>query len=130
MADYIDRENAEVAIKEAYDMLLSSDKRKVYEGMNTALNVVHNIPAADVQEVRHGHWENAKGEFRDCGRGIVFIVSATCSVCGRQVNEAYWKGNPPKKTPYCPHCGAKMDESEFAEDTNVLNKTDESEGEE
>ena len=61
-----------------------------------AANILQNImdiPAADVEPVRHGHWD-------DSFDGI----TPFCSVCGRThlcVN----------RTPeYCPHCGAKMDE--------------------
>lgn len=46
---------------------------------------VDKLPAADVQEVRHGRWE----------------LYDICSVCGAQAEQ---------QTNYCPNCGAKMDE--------------------
>ena len=54
---------------------------------------VLNFPPADVEPVRHGHWD-------DSFDGI----TPFCSVCGQThmcINRT------PK---YCPHCGAKMDE--------------------
>lgn len=50
-------------------------------------------PTADVQEVKHGHWEPYKGEY----------IWAVCSVCG---------SDEIGKRPYCGNCGAKMDEVE------------------
>ena len=54
-------------------------------------------PTADVVEVKHGYWK----------QGVPYV----CSVCGHSApdetntNEMYscWV------SPYCPHCGAKMD---------------------
>lgn len=43
--------------------------------------------------VRHGYWISDEARIKD-----------QCSVCGLSVN---WS---PYKTPYCPFCGAKMDE--------------------
>ena len=54
---------------------------------------IDDIEAADVEEVRHGHWIDVNGD------GRLF----ECSVCGRIscCNAAY-----------CNECGAKMDEVE------------------
>ena len=55
--------------------------------------LVDSMPTVDVEPVKHGHWipDNAQ-------------IADKCSVCGLSVNwERY-------KTPYCPLCGAKMDE--------------------
>ena len=43
--------------------------------------------------VRHGHWKEDGARIKD-----------QCSVCGLSVNWSQYK------TPYCPFCGAKMDE--------------------
>lgn len=45
------------------------------------------IPTADVEEVKHGEWENNGGFYR-------------CSECINYTNYDY---------DYCPYCGAKMD---------------------
>ena len=53
----------------------------------------------NVQEVKHGHWVN---DGFDIPNGVNWCH---CSVCGgHRVNV------PNDKTPYCPWCGAKMDE--------------------
>ena len=51
---------------------------------------VDKIPAADVTPVRHGRWIDSSNGWM-------------CSVCER--DSTY-------DTPYCPHCGALMDEKE------------------
>lgn len=43
--------------------------------------------------VRHGYWKEDEARIKD-----------QCSVCGLSVNWSQYK------TPYCPFCGAKMDE--------------------
>lgn len=49
-----------------------------------------DFPAADVQEVRHGHWIEDRTE----------PLGYRCSVCGKGMC----------RFDFCPYCGAKMDE--------------------
>lgn len=66
------------------------------------------LPAADVQEVKHGHWI---AEMRGLYHGINLLDDKqfkglnmySCSECDEKV---IFKGN------YCPNCGAKMDGKE------------------
>ncbi len=61
--------------------------------------LIDGVPAADVQEVRHGKWilvsKNKKQELWQCDTCERLVIVE----CGDNVNEIY---------PYC-HCGAKMD---------------------
>ena len=60
---------------------------------------IDKIPTADVIEVKHGYWAE---DGLDIPNGVDWCH---CSVCGgHRVNV------PNDKTPYCPWCGAKMDE--------------------
>lgn len=52
--------------------------------------VFRNAPTVDAAPVRHGHWQR-----------LNFLMVA-CSECRNLFVEEY---------AYCPHCGAKMDES-------------------
>ena len=64
-----------------------------------ANDVITRIPAADVAEVRHGRWERGS-----TASGIISRVR--CSVCA---------GTQPltfENMPYCPTCGARMDEED------------------
>ena len=64
-----------------------------------ANDVITRIPAADVAEVRHGRWERVS-----TASGIISRVR--CSVCA---------GTQPltfENMPYCPTCGARIDEED------------------
>lgn len=60
----------------------------------TVTEFVDDLPAADVQEVKHGRFY--LNELDD---------KWTCTVCGKSI---YYYGIPSHN--YCPYCGAKMDE--------------------
>mgnify|MGYP001003193419 FL=1 len=60
--------------------------------------VEDELPAADVEPVRHGEWRLVR-RMAACGE-------YECSVCGRI--ETFGCFNKPENNPYC-HCGAKMD---------------------
>lgn len=66
--------------------------------INSVLEKVRGIPAADVEPVRHGEWRLVR-RMAACGE-------YECSVCGRI--ETFGCFNKPENNPYC-HCGAKMD---------------------
>lgn len=75
------------------------------KAIDTAIEELDKLPAADVQEVKHGHWI---AEIRGLYHGINLLDDKnfkglsmySCSKCGEKV---IFKGN------YCPNCGAKMD---------------------
>lgn len=68
-----------------------------YEVADMIEDCIDNAPTADVQEVRHGRWQETVPTTPKSYRRI-------CSVC---CGVAYMIG---KKYSYCPYCGAKMDE--------------------
>ena len=61
---------------------------------------LHEVPAADVAEVRHGRWE-----FLGPNRLIKSCMCGTCSVC--HVRSVYIVN-----TAICPNCGARMDKED------------------
>lgn len=77
----------------------------VFFALNAAKDYIKNLPAADVQEVKHGHWI---AKIRGLYHGIDLLDDNnfkgldmySCSECEEKV---IFKGN------YCPNCGAKMD---------------------
>ena len=66
-------------------------------------NDIMRFPFSDVQEVRHGHWE-----FRF--EGTYSRTRCYCTVCKQPSGIGGTRKNQLK--PYCPNCGAKMDEEE------------------
>lgn len=86
MAEYIKRE-------EVYQYLDNEVEWNVNQDRLYALEVISDFPAADVAEVRHGHWidHHSGGSF--------------CSACKRWVPY----NHHPK---YCETCGARMDKED------------------
>lgn len=106
MAEYIERE----AIMEFPIRKDRCDKEHANEhfifGIESVLEYVENLPAADVAPVVHGRW--GTGRF-NLGTGN---YEEQCTRC-RNFSKEYGK-------PYCPNCGAKMDGGgEDAADGNV-----------
>lgn len=71
--------------------------------------IVSNLPAADVAEVRHGRWipkinhTYIPVEYDENGIPVLHeYISYRCSLCGREET---------KEEPYC-HCGARMDKED------------------
>lgn len=63
-------------------------------------NITNIIPAADVQEVRHGDWLDViTTSYKNSEEGIAKKYYA-CSLCS--IKNAI-------RSKYCPNCGAKMD---------------------
>ena len=60
--------------------------------------IIDEQPAADVVEVRHGHW--VYEHYDDYGHDY---IREKCSLCGQVGSYNYI---------YCPYCGARMDRKE------------------
>lgn len=67
-------------------------------GIESVIEYVEELPAADVVEVRHGYWFSLD----ECSNEGVY-----CSVCHKKVYKIYY-ANQKLKSKYCPNCGAKM----------------------
>ena len=85
-----------------------------YELPELCTHEINSIPAADVDPVRHGRWEEVDWVEPDGhGFGTVRMPKAglRCSQCSNVFKkELLWKDN------YCPNCGALMDEKEDRHD--------------
>ena len=95
MAEYIERE----AIMKFPIRKDQCDKEHANEhfifGIESVLEYVENLPAADVAPVVHGRWiEQEKYTF-----GTMY----DCSICGNRILDNGHSWN------YCPNCGAMMD---------------------
>lgn len=75
----------------------------------SAITLIKNIPAADVVEVRHGHWE-----FED-DENMSWCTKAICTSCKQVVadnvdlTQTWGKRLFLHDNLYCPRCGAKME---------------------
>lgn len=89
MSRYID---ADILISYIRDVGLLGDGYSHDERENNVCDMIEYIKTADVQEVKHGHWERTKDG------------AARCTACGRKMNP-YLYGYL-----HCAMCGAIMDE--------------------
>lgn len=89
MSDYISRE----ALIDRLNKNLSACNPGTFSEMcyADAIETVKHLPAADVEPVRYGRWDEDQ----------------RCSECGTPAPQAYWEPDC-WKSPYCPECGAKM----------------------
>lgn len=106
--DYISRE---AAIEAMYE-LCNKDQRQIFT--REQLLALDDVPAADVREVKRGHWiDRYSGgnlvPFDDENDGCP-VGSCYCSVCGDWLTAS---DEYPAKGNFCPNCGASMlDEEE------------------
>ena len=68
------------------------------DGLYEVISVLDDMPTID--PVRHGHWQ----------RSNPLTDTEECSVCGYNIPTDEFE------TPYCPLCGAKMDEERNKDD--------------
>ena len=75
-------------------------------------------PAADVAEVRHGRWEFGKDLPDSFGSINKNKYHLYCSECRNQAFNKTVDNDPDfdMDTPYCPNCGAQMDEKAAKEE--------------
>lgn len=106
MAEYIDREKLRTyPLRWEFCDKENANPYFIY-GVESLMEYVEGLPAADVAPVVHGKWVNFYGDFS----------IAECSECESQFevtfddefNGALWDGFRQFYN-YCPACGAKMD---------------------
>lgn len=100
MVEYIERDKALNVCEMHYNHCISMQD---WRGDTVAWNIgadIKTIPAADVVEVKHGHWY--RHDYKTHGDTCYY-----CSECEKMAltdSGMVWE-----LTPYCPFCGAKMD---------------------
>lgn len=76
------------------------------------IHEISDVPTADVQEVRHGHWiKNYLDNFRK--------FEYSCSICGWSGVKSYDSYVDIHDFEFCPYCGANMDEEEVKDETDI-----------
>ena len=99
MSEYISRNEVYQKLHESGGCDASDEWARGYDaGITEAIDIIDNIPPADVAPVVHGRWITV---YREDG-----TKADKCSVCTDAVKYFDYK------YVWCPHCGAKMDESE------------------
>lgn len=95
MVRYID---AEILTEEIRSLKIYLGGKDVFPDTTkeSVLRVIDEQPTADVVEAKHGEWK----------QGVPYV----CSICGKPAPD---EKNTSERyscwiSPYCPHCGAKM----------------------
>ena len=98
MAEYIELAEVKKRFAKRLDWLKrdihDEYSRALYDCCEVDVDLIDEIPAADVAPVVHGKWDVVEGRRLD---------NAICSNCGRRF-QAYYEAYR-----FCPNCGAKMD---------------------
>ena len=82
----------------------------VYDTIGGAMEYVKEQPTADVQEIKRGRWIETTKAVMSNGEFMYTELRTICSLCGKEPLFSYWHNE--MQSPYCPWCGAKMDEVE------------------
>lgn len=100
MARYV---NLDEAVQRIVDLKLKSARNNIVlaEDEEEIKDWLHRLPAADVQEVRHGRWIWSI-------MPVTGAIEHKCSVCETPYYMAF-----AMIMNYCPNCGARMDEVEI-----------------
>ena len=123
MSEYVDREAFIAQKRELY--CKDCDRRKgikngkyriLYDigdvpcracGIEDVLSDVEDFPTADVQPVKHGRWIQDEHTYSGC-----WTYNYVCSACGEIGGSWLRNIRRDQMFPYCPFCGAKMDEED------------------
>lgn len=94
MSRYIDADNL-INELSAYTLPIYEKGITGILGDNSSIaDIINEQPTADVQEVKHGYWQNKYRSGTTIKEGV---VSSCCDM---------WNN---RKSQFCPNCGARMD---------------------
>ena len=103
MNEYLKKENV-IHLLEHNDKVIHYVQRTanniVDRTVQTLCGVVNEMPAEDVQPVKHGRWEYSEKEYGECAWYF-------CSCCDEPAEQLY--NDEPLLSEFCPHCSARMD---------------------
>lgn len=91
MARYIDADKLYAEMEDLYEHHIEMKNFSADGAVADCLDILEKQPTANVEEVKHGEWLYSR---------VHNILH--CSECG-EIPECF-------EPPYCPNCGAKMDE--------------------
>ena len=95
MSDYISRQAAIEKLRNNLTYMHTF-------GADRSITLINEVPSADVQPVRHGHWmlyENQNQD--DVNNGNYLYVCSNCNYSDIHAKTV--------EVPFCWHCGARMD---------------------
>lgn len=94
MAKYIDADNLINELSAACMPIYEKGITGILGDNSSIADIINEQPTADVQEVKHGYWQNKYRSGTTIKEGV---VSSCCDM---------WNN---RKSQFCPNCGARMD---------------------
>ena len=94
MARYIDADNLINELSAACIPIYEKGITGILGDNSSIADIINEQPTADVQEVKHGYWQNKYRSGTTIKEGV---VSSCCDM---------WNN---RKSQFCPNCGARMD---------------------
>lgn len=94
MARYIDADNLISELSAACMPIYEKGITGILGDNSSIADIINEQPTADVQEVKHGYWQNKYRSGTTIKEGV---VSSCCDM---------WNN---RKSQFCPNCGARMD---------------------
>ena len=94
MAEYIEREALKKELQKKVELSRKARYALIEEDFE---DIINDMPAADVAEVKHGEWH--------CSSVSMKTRNITCRHCRRTETISNGREN----FDYCPNCGARMD---------------------
>lgn len=94
MARYIDADNLINELSAACMPIYEKGITGILGDNSSIADIINEQPTADVQEVKHGYWQNKYRSGTTIKEGV---VSSCCDM---------WNN---RKSQFCPNCGARMD---------------------
>ena len=103
MTEYIERQKAIFPLYRWKNIIKNTygENDEYVRCLTEAIEKIENVPAADVQPVRHGRW--IKKRVPDEKFRCEYHIELRCSCCDE---EGLYM------SPYCPNCGCKVDGKE------------------
>ena len=94
MTKYIDADNLINELSAACMPIYEKGITGILGDNSSIADIINEQPTADVQEVKHGEWQED------------VLDNIICSACGESFNIC---DNDTERFIYCPSCGARMD---------------------
>ena len=106
MDEYISREEAIKGLREVYENEYPTASGDFDEyASHDVPNVLRNIPSADVQPVKRGHWYHNTSKY--ISELDAYFIQACCSCCGKY-SDRFDSYSQQMSNECCSHCGARM----------------------
>lgn len=102
MSEYVDR--GKIGLTDFEIIMCDGNYKEAFKMLSRKIEA---LPSADVHPVKHGRWIQDEHTYSGC-----WTYNYVCSACGEIGGSWLRNIRRDQMFPYCPFCGAKMDEED------------------